>query len=107
MPPGQYFREALVTRGFTAGNHGETAGGDDVRMGLIAFAAGGWWAGFAVTAAGLALLAGLVVAVITTVNRIEHQAASVVHRLDAAAAATRPLLDLVDANEALAALGAA
>lgn len=76
-------------------------------MALIAFAAGGWWTGFAVTAAGLALLAGLVVALITTVNRIERQAASIAHRLDAAAAATRPLLDLVEANEALAALAVA
>jgi hypothetical protein len=76
-------------------------------MALIAFAAGGWWAGYAVTAAGLAVLAALVVAVITTVNRIERQAASIVDRLDEAAVATRPLLDLVETNEALAVLGAA
>lgn len=78
-----------------------------VAMDIVAFAAGGWWAGFVVTAAGLAVLAALVVAVITTVNRIERQAASIVGHLDAAADATRPMLDLVETNEALAALGAA
>lgn len=72
-------------------------------MGIIAFAAGGWWVGFAVTAAGLALLAALVVAVITSVNRLERQAASIVVHLDDAADATRPLLDLVEVNEALVA----
>ena len=76
-------------------------------MDIVAFAAGGWWVGFAVTATGLAVLAGLVVAVITTVNRIERQAASIVARLDEAADATRPLLDLVETNAHLAALGAA
>jgi hypothetical protein len=74
-------------------------------MTFLAFAAGGWWFGFAVTSAGLAVLSGLVVAVITTVNRIERQAASIVVRLDEAADATRPLLDLVETNEHLAALG--
>ena len=76
-------------------------------MSVIAFAAGGWWAGFAVTSVGLAVLAGLVVAVITTVNRIERQTASIVAHLDDAAVATRPLLDLVETNAHLAALGAA
>lgn len=71
-------------------------------MGITAFAAGGWWVGFGVTAAGLALLAALVVGVITTVNRIERQAASIVVGLDEAADATRPLLDLVEVNQALA-----
>jgi hypothetical protein len=73
-------------------------------MEVLAFAAGGWWVGFAVTSAGLAVLAALVVAVITTVNGIERRAASIVFHLDAAAVATRPLLDLVETNEALAAL---
>lgn len=76
-------------------------------MQVTAFAAGGWWAGFVIAGAGIAVLAALVVAVITTVNRIERQAASIVNRLDAAADATRPLLDLVETNEALRALGAA
>lgn len=76
-------------------------------MSFIAFAAGGWWVGFGVTSVGLAVLAGLVVAVITTVNRIERQAASIVAHLDDAADATRPLLDLVESNQALAALVAA
>jgi hypothetical protein len=76
-------------------------------MSFVAFAAGGWWAGFAVTSVGLAVLAGLVVAVISTVNQIERQAASIVLHLDDAADATRPLLDLVETNQALAVLGAA
>jgi hypothetical protein len=76
-------------------------------MGLIAFAAGGWWVGFSVTAAGLAVVAALVVAVITSVNQIERQAASIVLHLDQAADATRPLLDLVEVNQALASLAAA
>ena len=71
-------------------------------MGILAFAAGGWWFGFTVTAAGLALVAALVVAVITTVNLIERQAASIVVGLARAADATRPFLDLVEVNQALA-----
>jgi heme exporter protein D len=73
-------------------------------MTFLAFAAGGWWAGFVVTSVALSVLAAVVVAVITTVNRIERQAASIVVHLDASAAATRPLLDLVEVNEALAGL---
>jgi len=71
-------------------------------MGILAFAAGGWWVGFGVTAASLAVVAALVVAVITTVNLIERQAASIVMHLDQAADATRPFLDLVEVNQALA-----
>ena len=71
-------------------------------MGILAFAVGGWWVGFGVTAAGLAVVAALVVAVITSVNLIERQAASIVAGLDTAADATRPFLDLVEINEALA-----
>ena len=71
-------------------------------MGILAFAAGGWWFGFGVTAAGLAVVAALVVSVITTVNLLERQAASIVAGLDRAADATRPFLDLVEVNQALA-----
>ena len=65
---------------------------------LTAFAAGGWWAGFAVAAVLLAALASLVVAVICLVNRIERQAASILDHLVASGEASRPLLDLVEAN---------
>ena len=73
-------------------------------MELLAFAAGGWWAGFAIAFAGIGVLGALVVAVICTVNRMERQASSIVRHLDLTAAATRPLLDLVETNVALAAL---
>ena len=73
-------------------------------MDVLAFAAGGWWAGFGIASAGIAVLAALVVAVITTVNKLERQAASIVAHLDAAASATRPLLDLVEVNALLEAV---
>lgn len=91
-------------RGSPGGNRRETAEVHCRPMEITAFAAGGWWVGYGVTAAGLAVLAGLVIAVVTTVNGIERRAASIVFHLDAAAVATRPLLDLVETNEALAAL---
>lgn len=72
---------------------------------VAGFAAGGWWVGFGVASAAIAVVAVLVVAVITAVNRIERQAASIVTGLEATADATRPLLDLVETNVALAALG--
>lgn len=65
---------------------------------LIAFAAGGWWAGFTVASVLLAALAALVVTVICLVNRIERQAGSILGHLVASGEATRPLLDLVEAN---------
>ncbi|MFN2606840.1 MAG: hypothetical protein ABR511_02920 [Acidimicrobiales bacterium] len=71
---------------------------------MTAFAAGGWWVGFGVAGAGIAVLAALVVAVVAAVNHLERVAGSIVGGLDAAADATRPLLDLVEVNEGLAAL---
>ena len=65
---------------------------------LEAFAAGGWWVGLSVASVLIASLAALVVTVITLVNRIECQAASIRDSLDAAGESTRPLLDLVEAN---------
>lgn len=100
------FREIAVIDGSQGGNPSETRLPLNAHMSVVAFAAGGWWAGFVITGAGIAVLAALVVAVITTVNRLERQAASIVAHLDEAADATRPLLDLVETNQALAALRA-
>ena len=63
-----------------------------------AFAAGGWWAGLSVASVLIATLAALVVTVITSVNKIERQAASILDSLVVAGDETRPLLDLVEAN---------
>ena len=65
---------------------------------LTGFAAGGWWAGLSVASVLIAALAALVVTVITLVNRIERQAGSILDHLTATGVATRPLLDLVEAN---------
>lgn len=65
---------------------------------ITAFAAGGWWAGFTVTSVLLAALASLVVTVICVVNRLERQAGSILDHLVASGEASRPLLDLVEAN---------
>ena len=65
---------------------------------VVAFAAGGWWAGLSVASVLIAALAALVVTVITLVNRIERQAGSILDHLTATGAATRPLLDIVEAN---------
>jgi len=65
---------------------------------VTAFAAGGWWFGLSLASVLIATLAALVVTVITLVNRIERQAASIRDSLVAGGAATRPLLDLVEAN---------
>lgn len=71
---------------------------------LTDFAAGGWWAGLGVASVLVAVLAALVVTVITIVNRIERQAGSILDHLTATGAATRPLLDMVEANVHLDAL---
>ncbi len=71
---------------------------------LTSFAAGGWWVGFGVASVLVALLAALVVTVITLVNRIERQAGSILDHLTATGVATRPLLDVVEANVHLDAL---
>ena len=58
----------------------------------------------------IAVLAALVITVITLVNRIERQAGSILDHLTATGVATRPLLDIVEANvhlEAMAGEGAA
>jgi len=65
---------------------------------IAAFAAGGWWVGLSLASVLIAVLAALVVTVITLVNRIELQAASITDSLTATSARTRPLLDLVEAN---------
>jgi hypothetical protein len=65
---------------------------------IAAFAAGGWWVGLSVASVLIAVLAALVVTVITLVNRIEEQAGSIKASLTAAGESTRPLLDLVEAN---------
>jgi hypothetical protein len=65
---------------------------------LAAFAAGGWWVGLSVASVLIAVLAALVVTVITLVNRIELQAGSITDSLTATGERTRPLLDLVEAN---------
>lgn len=65
---------------------------------LAAFAAGGWWAGFTVASVLLSVLAALVVTVICLVNRIERQAGSILNHLVMSGEASRPLLDLVEAN---------
>jgi hypothetical protein len=65
---------------------------------IEAFAVGGWWVGFSVASVLIATLAALVVTVITLVNRIERQAASIIDHLVHAGEGTRPLLDLVEAN---------
>ena len=65
---------------------------------FTAFAAGGWWTGFTVASVLIAVLAALVVTAISLVNRIERQAASILDHLVDAGGATRPLLDLVEAN---------
>ena len=74
---------------------------------IPAFAAGGWWAGLGVASALIAVLAALVVTVITSVNRIERQAGSIVDGLAATGEHTRPLLDLVEANAHLDVLAGA
>jgi hypothetical protein len=71
---------------------------------FTAFAAGGWWVGLSVASALIAVLAALVITVITLVNRIELQAASIRESLTAAGESTRPLLDLVEANVHLGAI---
>lgn len=71
---------------------------------LTGFAAGGWWAGLGIASVLIAVLAALVVTVITFVNRIERQAASILDNLTATGVATRPLLDIVEANVQLDAL---
>ena len=65
---------------------------------LEAFAAGGWWFGLSLASVLIAVLAALVVTVITLVNRIERQAASILDHLTDTGERTRPLLDLVEAN---------
>jgi hypothetical protein len=65
---------------------------------VAAFAAGGWWLGLSVASVLIAVLAALVVTVITLVNRIEGQAASIRDSLVAGGDSTRPLLDLVESN---------
>ena len=65
---------------------------------IAAFAAGGWWVGLSVASVLIAVLAALVVTVITLVNRIELQAAAITDSLTATGERTRPLLDLVEAN---------
>ncbi|HEX2046312.1 MAG TPA: hypothetical protein VHF27_01010 [Acidimicrobiales bacterium] len=50
------------------------------------------------------MLAALVVTVITLVNRIERHAASILDHLTATGVATRPLLDIVQADVHLDAL---
>ncbi len=65
---------------------------------MVAFAAGGWWVGLCVASVLIAVLAALVVTVITLVNRIEGQAASIRDSLIAGGDSTRPLLDLVESN---------
>jgi hypothetical protein len=65
---------------------------------VAAFAAGGWWVGLSVASVLIAVLAALVVTVISLVNRIELQAASITDSLTATGEQTRPLLDLVEAN---------
>jgi hypothetical protein len=52
----------------------------------------------------IAVLASLVVTVITLVNRIERQAGSILDHLTVSGAANRPLLDLVEANAHLDAI---
>jgi hypothetical protein len=71
---------------------------------VVAFAAGGWWAGLSVASVLITALAALVVTVITLVNRIERQAGSILDHLTATGVATRPLLDIVEANVHLDAL---
>ena len=71
---------------------------------LVAFAAGGWWVGLSVASVLIAVLAALVVTVISLVNRIEGQAASIRESLVAGGESTRPLLDLVESNFHLDAL---
>lgn len=92
-----------MTRDSRAGNPPVTTQGFHCAM-VLAFAAGGWWVGFAVASVAIVAVAALVVSVISTVNLIERQVASIVRGLDAAADATRPLLDLVETNQALAML---
>jgi ABC-type uncharacterized transport system permease subunit len=65
---------------------------------IEAFASGGWWVGLSVASLLISVLAALVVTVISLVNRIERQAASIADNLAAAGENTRPLLDLVEAN---------
>jgi hypothetical protein len=71
---------------------------------IAAFAAGGWWVGLSVASVLTAVLAALVITVITLVNRIEMQATSIRDSLAEAGEATRPLLDLVEANVHLGAI---
>ena len=65
---------------------------------IQAFAAGGWWVGLTTASVLIAVLAALVVTVITLVNRIERQAGSILDNLTATGEHTRPLLELVEAN---------
>lgn len=71
---------------------------------FTAFAPGGWWVGLSVASVLIAVLAALVVTVITLVNRIEMQATSIRESLTAAGESTRPLLDLVETNFHLGAI---
>jgi hypothetical protein len=50
---------------------------------IEAFAAGGWWVGLTVASVLIAVLATLVLTVITLVNRIERQAGSILDNLTA------------------------
>jgi predicted phosphoribosyltransferase len=82
-----------------AGNLAETdTGCTEPMVPVAAFAAGGWWVGLSVASVLIAVLATLVVTVITLVNRIELQAASITDSLTATGERTRPLLDLVESN---------
>ncbi len=71
---------------------------------LTGFAAGGWWAGLGIASVLVALLAALVVTVITLVDRIERHAGSILDNLTATGVATRPSLDIVEANVHLEAM---
>ena len=55
---------------------------------VIGFAAGGWWTGLSTASELIAVLAALVVTVITLVSRIERQAGSILDHLTATAVAT-------------------
>ncbi|MDQ3896892.1 MAG: hypothetical protein M3326_06525 [Actinomycetota bacterium] len=71
---------------------------------LTGLAAGGWWTGLGLASAPVAVLAALVVTVITLVDRIERQAGSILDHLTATGVATRRLLDVAEADVHLDAL---
>ena len=50
---------------------------------VATFRAGGWWAGLGIASVLVAVLAALVVTVVTLVNRIERQAGSIPDHLTA------------------------